>query len=415
MKYQLILLQIILTLIIYQPKLMANKANNNQSEKAPKVYLDCNFCDFDYLRTNVDFVNYVRERKEATVYVMVSSQHTGSGGRRYILNFIGQNGFQNKNDTLAFNTRKDATDDIVRNKMQKYLKIGLMPYIAHSTIAKNIEINYSGESAEEIIKEDNWNNWVFSIQVSGDMDSEESNQDYDADLELQAERITKEWKIETEFDYRYNREVYDTDDETITAIRSRYQLDGFAVKSLGDHFSIGLFNIMGANKYSNLNFYFRTSPAIEYNFFPYEESNLRQLCLRYFIGYRYNNYIETTIYNKNKEYLPGQSFSLDLEYKRRWGEISVFLEASNYFPDFDKNRFTIYNSFNLNLFKGLSLYLGGSASLIHDQVSLAKESVSKEERLLHIKEIQTDYSYSLRLGFEYTFGSIYNNIVNPRF
>ncbi|MCF7741492.1 MAG: DUF481 domain-containing protein, partial [Candidatus Marinimicrobia bacterium] len=361
------------------------------------------------------FVNYVRERKEASVYVMVSSQHTGSGGRRYILNFIGQNGFQNKNDTLAFNTRKDATDDIVRNKMQKYLKIGLMPYIAHSSIAKNIEINYRGESAEEIIKKDNWDNWVFSIQVSGDMDSEESSQDYDADLELEAERITKEWKIETEFDYRYNREVYDTDDETITAIRSRYQLGGLAVKSLGDHFSIGLFNIMGANKYSNLNFYFRTSPAIEYNFFPYEESNLRQLCLRYYIGYRYNNYIETTIYNKNEEYLPGQNFSIDLEYKRRWGEISVFLEASNYFPDFDKNRFTLYNSFNLNLFKGLSLYLGGSASLIHDQVSLAKESVTKEERLLQIKEIQTDYSYSLRIGFEYTFGSIYNNVVNPRF
>ncbi|HMA62078.1 MAG TPA: hypothetical protein VKP78_05450 [bacterium] len=415
MKNQLILLQVILIFIIYQPNLMADKVNKNNSNGAPKVFLDCNFCDFDYLRTNVDFVNYVRERKEAGIYVMVSSQHTGSGGRRYIINFIGQNGFQNKNDTLAFNTRKDATDDMVRNKMQKYIKIGLMPYIAHSSVAKNIEINYSSVDSEEIIEEDNWDNWVFSVQISGDMDSEESNQDYDADLELQAERITKEWKIETDFDYRYNREDYNTDDETITAIRSSYQLDGLAVKSLGNHFSIGLFNMMGANKYSNLNFYFRTSPAVEYNFFPYEESNLRQLCLRYFIGYRYNNYIETTIYNKNKEYLPGQSLSIDLEYKRRWGEISVFLEASNYFPDLDKNRFTLYNSFNLNLFKGLSLYIGGSASLIHDQVSLAKESITKEERLLQIKEIQTDYSYSLRLGLEYTFGSIYNNIVNPRF
>src|SRR6056297_2075082 len=311
MKNQLILLQVILIFIIYQPNLMADKVNKNNSNGAPKVFLDCNFCDFDYLRTNVDFVNYVRERKEAGIYVMVSSQHTGSGGRRYIINFIGQNGFQNKNDTLAFNTRKDATDDMVRNKMQKYIKIGLMPYIAHSSVAKNIEINYSSVDSEEIIEEDNWDNWVFSVQISGDMDSEESNQDYDADLELQAERITKEWKIETDFDYRYNREDYNTDDETITAIRSSYQLDGLAVKSLGNHFSIGLFNMMGANKYSNLNFYFRTSPAVEYNFFPYEESNLRQLCLRYFIGYRYNNYIETTIYNKNKEYLPAQSLSID--------------------------------------------------------------------------------------------------------
>ena len=31
------------------------------------------------------------------------------------------------------------------------------------------------------------------------------------------------------------------------------------------------------------------------------------------------------------------------------------------------------------------------------------------------KEVQTSYSYSGYMGFSYTFGSIYTNIVNPRF
>ena len=35
--------------------------------------------------------------------------------------------------------------------------------------------------------------------------------------------------------------------------------------------------------------------------------------------------------------------------------------------------------------------------------------------LLSRKQLATDYEYNLRVGVRYTFGSIYSNVVNPRF
>jgi len=54
-------------------------------------------------------------------------------------------------------------------------------------------------------------------------------------------------------------------------------------------------------------------------------------------------------------------------------------------------------------------------STIHDQLGLVKGGVSAEEVLLRRRELETQYSYYASIGFSYTFGSIYNNVVNPRF
>jgi len=65
--------------------------------------------------------------------------------------------------------------------------------------------------------------------------------------------------------------------------------------------------------------------------------------------------------------------------------------------------------------KGLSVQMRGSAALIHDQLYLPKGDLSTEDILLELSELQTEYSIDGGIGFVYTFGSIYNNIVNPRF
>jgi hypothetical protein len=51
-----------------------------QESKALRIYLDCDLCgadDFDYIRTEIAFVNYVRDRKEAQVHVLITTQETG--------------------------------------------------------------------------------------------------------------------------------------------------------------------------------------------------------------------------------------------------------------------------------------------------------------------------------------------------
>jgi hypothetical protein len=48
-------------------------------------------------------------------------------------------------------------------------------------------------------------------------------------------------------------------------------------------------------------------------------------------------------------------------------------------------------------------------------MNLAKGELSEADRLLRLKEQATSYNIQGGLSITYTFGSIYNNVVNPRF
>jgi len=55
--------------------------STNVSKYAPKIYLDCKSCDLNYIRTEIPFINYVRDRHEAQVHMLITRESTGSGGR----------------------------------------------------------------------------------------------------------------------------------------------------------------------------------------------------------------------------------------------------------------------------------------------------------------------------------------------
>ena len=57
----------------------------------------------------------------------------------------------------------------------------------------------------------------------------------------------------------------------------------------------------------------------------------------------------------------------------------------------------------------------GDYSRIRDQINLRKGSASPEEVLLRQRQLATGFSYFFGFGVSYRFGSIYNNVVNPRF
>ncbi len=91
------------------------------------------------------------------------------------------------------------------------------------------------------------------------------------------------------------------------------------------------------------------------------------------------------------------------------------MDLSNYFHDFSKNRLSFHSSLNVNVVKGLSVDFNGGVSLIHDQLALRKGDASTEEILTRQQELATNFQYYTNVGISYTFGSMYNNIVNPRF
>jgi hypothetical protein len=156
-------------------------------------------------------------------------------------------------------------------------------------------------------------------------------------------------------------------------------------------------------------------PSVEYDIYPYSESTHRQLRILYGAGFQYNNYFDTTIYNKTKEPLYKQALNIAYQVQKKWGSINISLLGSNYLHDFSENRLELTAEVSIRIFKGLSLQIDGGVAYINDQLNLRKGDVSEAERLLKLTELATNYRFKGGIELTYTFGSIYNNVVNPRF
>ena len=108
--------------------------------KAPKVFIDFEHGDMDYIRTEIPFVNYVRDRKEADVHVLITTQDTGSGGTEYTLAFIGQGACQGVDNQLVYSAGKTETEEEIRRGYTAVLKMGLVPYTARTPIRGSLDV-----------------------------------------------------------------------------------------------------------------------------------------------------------------------------------------------------------------------------------------------------------------------------------
>jgi hypothetical protein len=381
---------------------------------APKVFIDCEDCDIDYIRTEITFVNYVRDRKEAQVHVLITTLRTGSGGREYTLSFIGQNEFAGLDDAQAYYSNKTDTEDEVRYGMVNALKMGLMSYVARTPIADRIAISYEAE-ARPAAKTDKWNSWVFSLSGNANLHGEESWSTRALDAAFSASRITPAAKIAVSLAGNQARDHFTYEGERIESRSSGVDLEGLFVKSLGEHWSAGAFISARSSSYENIEAGFQASPAVEFNLFPYSQSTRRQLRFLYKIGVKAARYEEETIYDRMRETRLVECLSTTFEVKEKWGSINTSFEASHYFHDLRKYRLVLFTVIQLKLFKGFSFYAVGSGSRIHDQLSLSRAGASIDEILLKRRQMATNYNYFLSLGIGYTFGSIFTNVVNPRF
>jgi hypothetical protein len=385
-----------------------------QREHAVKVFIDCRYCDMNYIREEIPYVNYVRDVKEAQVYVLVTSESTGSGGRKYTLAFHGQMDFKGKNDTLVYASRPDDPRDVRRIWRTQMLKMGLMSYVARTPLYSEVIIDPS-ERVEKQVVVDRWNNWVFELEAEPDFEGEESYKELSLQSSVSATKITHDWKLELDFDHRYTRTRYIYDEEENTNDKSYMGFDALLVKSLGNHWSTGLRSELLSSSYNNIDFAIDVLPSIEYNLFPYEESTHHQLRFLYGIGSSFRMYSDSTIYDEIQENLWMHQLQVAYQVQEKWGSINLSLEGSNFFHDFSKNRLELSGYVSVRIIKGLSVRLGGEVARINDQLSLVKGEASEAEILLQLQELETSYNLNARLGITYTFGSIYNNIVNPRF
>jgi hypothetical protein len=400
-------------------------AAQHDAKKAEKVkiFLDCTrswLCDYDYVRTEMKMVEFVRDRFVSDVHILVNTQFSSSGGEQNQINFMGQKRFPGIIDTLTYFNDPTVTDDDKRKKLVRYLKLGLVRYIAKTDAGKDLEIGYTKsdssmkeEKAEA--KKDKWNYWVYQFGGSASFNGNQNSRSSSTYGYINADRETEEWK--TNFYVSYNKSVSVF---IQNSVESKFNTKDFSggmqiAKSINKHWSYGFGAGFENELARNLKSAISIRPKLEYSFIPYSKFNSERIVLQYMLGPEYNNYYDTTAFYKTNELQLQQSLNLITSFNKPWGNINFGIFYSNYFDRISKNNLSFNGAVNWKISKGLLFGVYGYYSLVNDQIALRKDDATRDQLLTGNRELKSSFEYNLGFGFSYRFGSIANSIVNPRF
>ncbi len=387
--------------------------------EALRVFLDCNRCDRDYLRREITFVNYVRDRRDAQVHVLVTTERSG-GGTQYTLDFIGLEQFADNDVSFSYSESRTDTRDETRAGIAQVLRVGFLHYIIDTPLASEIEIGTgSGRTQRRPMmaqpEDDPWNFWVYRVNTNVRASGESSRTRRNLRGSASANRTTDEWIIRAEFEGSYNESVTELSTGDFTNISTSYELDGQLVKSLGEHWGASIRGGASGSTFLNQDQRLRVFPGIEFNVFPYSESSRRSLTLSYEVGIESFDYEQETIFGKTEETLGSQEVEVTFDVEQPWGDSRIRVRYNSYVSDLSKYSTSVFGNLSFRVVRGLSLNVSASTSLVRDQLYLAKEDLTDEEILIERRQLATDSRYRVSFGFSYTFGSIFNNVVNPRF
>ena len=411
-----------LSLICAMPSALA------QEKPAQKVrlFIDCTnvWCDQTYIRSEINIIDFLLDRVAADVHMLVTSQPLGNGGDKYQLIFYGQKRFAGMRDTLRFNMPPLATEVEIRDKLLTHIKIGLVPYIAKTDLVSYLKFDLKRSEDEEDEKvedtTDNWNYWVFRVGVNGNVDADQNYLNTNFNGNVSANRTTEKTRVDLRFSTGNNRSVFKFEneeglEESFTVFNTSYNLNNTVVRALTDHWSYGYYFFLRNSTFSNLQNSIRYIPAIEYNIFPYKEVNNKYLAFGYGPELLYNNYYDTTIYNKTSEIIYGHTARVVSSFNQKWGTISGSIYYNNYFHNWKLMSLEVNLSAEVRVTGNLSFYIFGFGGLTRNQVFIPKGSASVEDVLSRRRQLVSGYNFGTFFGISYRFGSMLNNFVNPRF
>jgi hypothetical protein len=385
------------------------------------VYLDCRTwgCDRDLFITEVRFATLTRDRADADVHLLVTALGTGGGGRQLTLQFIGLRGFEGRADTVITTLPPNTADDRTRREIIRVAKLGLVRYALGTSVAAGLRLDDGDVPAalrEAALREnDPWNFWVISVGASGGTNAESRSSRGSMGTSFTARRVTDAWKINVAANQNYRQSTYQLSDSTkSTFVLRDYGMRGRVVRNAGPHWSTGVIGNLGHTDYANQDTYARLGATVEYSIFPWSQATSRQLVAAWSVAVQHFDYHETTIYNKDHETRPHQQAIVAGTTRQPWGNVDMSVNWSQYLNDPSKNNMGVNGNASLRITRGLSINFGGYANRVHDQLYLPRGEATDDQILTQQRALATNFTRGGSLSVSYTFGSIYNSIVNPR-
>lgn len=410
-------------------------AQDAQGASALRVYLDCQggwrsgVCEGNLYRQQITFVSWVRQPQDAQVHVILTSQSAGGGGTRYTLDFLGRGTLDGMEDHFTYSSSVTDVQDETLQGLVRTFRLGLVRFVTAAGYGDDLDVavldptaSVGGENPLEQVdpEDDPWNFWVFSVNGNASIDREDLQKNTDVGFGLNANRTTEAWKFNVRANGNFERETYELpqDDGTVSTVRNdqdRWNVSAIGVKTLGDHWGMGAEMTADNSTQLNRDLLMGIGSGIEYNYFPYAESNRRFLLARYVVSVNRVEYIDTTVFNMLEETVYQHEVNLDYEAREPWGNANIGAGLSQYLDRTDAWSFNLRGNVRYRLFRGFSVNVNGQYRRVRDQVYLPKEELSEEDILLGRRQLPTDSRMELRIGLSYSFGSIFNNAVNERF
>ncbi len=194
----------------------------------PRVFFDCRGreCDRTYYRTEIDWVAWVRDQRDAHVHVIMTSQRTGVGGREYLLDFIGRGAYQNYEvrstyQSLPTDTQRERLDGVALT-----LGLGLATFATESgyrnvvqldglapvgEVNTNLDTQPAGILSPDDVQ-DPWKLWIFRVSANGDIDTEANQESRELRASFSASRVTPTWKQSYFSNYSNNKQEFELSD-----------------------------------------------------------------------------------------------------------------------------------------------------------------------------------------------------------
>jgi len=263
---------------------------------------------------------------------------------------------------------------------------------------------------------DPWDFWVYRLRVGGNFNGESTSKNSSVNGSISANRTTEDWKQSYNSNINYSERTFTlSSGSQFTSVSRNMNANGLVAKSLGPKWSAAIRGSASSDTFVNQDSKVELGGGVEWNVFPYAESTRRQFTFQYTVAYNRFDYDQETLFGKLEETLFDQQFVIFLDMAQPWGSTNMSFEAANYWSDFKKYHVRVNGNADFRITRGLSLNVNGNVSRVHDQVYLPRGSASDEEILVRQRQLATSYRYGFSFGVSYTFGSIYNNVVNSRF
>lgn len=391
------------------------------SEPRLRVFLDCptGGCDRNYLITELPFVLWTQDRLDADIHALITTLSTASGGSAYTINLLGRGMFAGRTDTIGATVPPNTTEDMRRRELARVLKLGLVPYAIRVSDSSPFSLRYDAPvsvtgGGSEII-EDTWDFWVYRLRANGSGNAESLNSSYQINGSVNVSRTTEALKLSFNANEEYRANTFTLSDSSEqTYILRSSDLSARIVRSISDHWSIGTRLTGGRTDFRNQEASAGLDISAEYNYFPWRDATSRQLIAAFALGGRYYDYKETTIYGLNTEVRPIARAILAGESRQQWGTIDGAMRYTHYLHNAKTYNLSFNGRAQFRLTRGLALEVRGDAAKVNDQLYLRRGGATDSEVLTRQRALATNFRIGGSIGLTFTFGSIYNTIVNPR-